>query len=111
MSDLYEEERINEKAMRELIAKHRDEYDALVGAAAERRIAQLEREVYLANVALGEVRAMNPNGTNVTALEMTVEGLAAHSDHLERELIKERKKNERLQKQLDLFKKAVREAS
>jgi hypothetical protein len=94
----YADEKLHERAVRELVVRHREEYDELTGRAAEEEIARLQRQVRDALSTIEKIRAANPDGVAVPALTESANGLARENDELRDELRKRDRRIARLEK-------------
>lgn len=105
----YEEERINKTAVLKLIDAHREEYDALAENFREKRIEELERRVLESQKTIAQLKGLNPNGTQVPALEQTANMLLVKNEELASRLATAHKEIASLEKKLRKFQDAVAE--
>lgn len=78
----WEDEQLNETAVRLLVQRHREEYDALRGDAIASRIRELERQVLDHVRLINQLRAQNPDGISVPSLTETAGILSTQNDEL-----------------------------
>ena len=79
----WEDEPLHEQATRELVDRHRKEYNELRGTFTQARVAALERQVRESVDAIRQLREQNPDGISVPSLTDTANILASENDKLQ----------------------------
>ena len=104
----WEDEPLHEQATRELVDRHRKEYNELRGSFTQLAISALERKVRESVDTIRRLQEQNPDGISVPSLTDTANILAVENDRLVGELRALERRLENIEKENSKLRDLVR---